>query len=91
MILLNYKDSVIRGQTITPICVFELALKIIQINITSTSKTLISKYIFEWLKVKWIAIWHQQQLLLKEPNRHFSNINKAFSIKNTHGLKMFYM
>lgn len=61
--------------------VFHHTLITIQIGIDIRQSNLISRLAFESLKVKWLAFWGQQRYLLKDPEHHFVNINKALSVK----------
>jgi hypothetical protein len=61
--------------------VFHHTLTAIQIGIDIKQSNLISRLAFESLKVKWLAFWGQQRYLLKDPEKHFANINSALSVK----------
>ena len=54
----------------------------IGIDIDIRQANLTSKLAFESFKNKWLAFWGMQSHLLKNSNHHFSNINKALSVKN---------
>ena len=60
---------------------FHHTLVAIQIGIDIKQSNLISRLAFESFKVKWLYFWGQQRYLLKDPEDHFANINKALSVK----------
>jgi len=62
--------------------VFHRTLVVIKIGIDIRQSNLISMLAFESLKVNWLAFWGQQRHLLKKPEHHFANINKALSVKD---------
>ena len=60
---------------------FHHTLIAIQISIDIKQSNLISRLAFESFKVKWLYFWGQQRHLLKDPEHHFENINRALSAK----------
>lgn len=60
---------------------FHHTLIAIQIGIDIKQSNLISRLAFESFKVKWLYFWGQQRHLLKDPEHHFENINRALSAK----------
>ncbi|WP_350557506.1 hypothetical protein [Psychrobacter sp. CAL346-MNA-CIBAN-0220] len=61
---------------------FHQTLIAIQISINIKQSNLISRLAFESFKVKWLYFWGQQRHLLKNPEYHFANINRAISVKD---------
>ena len=61
---------------------FHHTLITIQIGIDIKQPNLISRLAFESFKVKWLYFWGQQRCLLKDPEYHFANINRALSVKD---------
>ncbi|MGR6834473.1 hypothetical protein [Aliivibrio wodanis] len=80
-LLMRFRYQQNRSHINVIIGVFYYTLVAIQIGIDIKQSDLISRLAFESLKVKWVAFWEQQRYLLKDPERHFVNINKALSIK----------
>ncbi|WP_204165108.1 hypothetical protein [Shewanella algidipiscicola] len=64
------------------VTVFHHALIAIQIGIDIKQSNLISRLAFESITVKWLAFWGPNRYLLKNPEIHFANINKALSVKD---------
>lgn len=61
---------------------FHHTLITIHIGIDIKQPNLISRLAFESFKVKWLYFWGQQRHLLKDPEYHFANINRAISVKD---------
>jgi len=80
-LLMNLRSQQSRTPMDVIIGVFHHTLVATQIGINMKQSNLISRLAFESLKVKWLAIWGQQRYLLKSPNNHFANIDKALSVK----------
>ncbi len=72
-------------QNLSPIYViigiFQRTLFAIQAGIDIRQSHLIARLAFESLKGNWLAFWAQQRHLLKDPEHHFTNINKALSVR----------
>jgi len=80
-LLMRFRQQQNRALINVIIGVFHHTLITIQIGIDIRQSNLISRLAFESLKVKWLAFWGQQRYLLKDPEHHFVNINKALSVK----------
>lgn len=61
--------------------VFNHTLIAVQIGIDIKQSNLISRLAFESLTNIWVAFWGQQRYLLRDPDHHFTSINKALSVK----------
>ncbi len=64
---------------LTPIQVFDLSMKVLQLTKVTVSGKITRSRLFEWLSKKWVFIWSQQRFLLKNSALHESAIMDAFS------------
>jgi hypothetical protein len=80
-LLMRFRHQQNRDPINIIIGVFHQTLIAIQIGINIRQSNLISRLAFETLKVKWLAFWGQPRYLLKDPEKHFANINSALSVK----------
>jgi hypothetical protein len=80
-LLMNFKHQQNNGSINVIIGIFSLTLTVIQIGIDIRQSNLISRLAFLSLKDKWVVFWRLYRNALNEPIRHFSNIDKALSVK----------
>ena len=64
---------------LTPIQVFDLSIKVLQLAGLVVSGGATRLQLYEWLSKRWVFIWSQQRFLLKNPIIHESGIMSAFS------------
>lgn len=64
---------------LTPIQVFDLSMKVLQLTKVTVSGKITRSRLFAWLSKKWVFIWSQQRFLLKNSALHESAIMNAFS------------
>lgn len=64
---------------LTPIQVFDLSMKVLQLAKVTVSGDTARSRLYEWLSKKWVFIWSQQRFLLKNSALHESAIMNAFS------------
>jgi hypothetical protein len=81
-LLMRFRYQQFRTPINVIIGVLHRTLVAIQMVVDIKQSNLISRLAFESLKVKWLAFWGQQRHLLKNPEHHFANINKALSVKD---------
>ncbi len=63
---------------LTPIQVFDLSMKVLQLAKVTVSGDITRSLLYEWLSKKWVFIWSQQRFLLKKPSLHEAEIIRAF-------------
>lgn len=64
---------------LTPVQVFDLSMKVLQLAKVTVSGGTATWRLYEWLSKKWVFIWSQQRFLLKNSALHERAIMKAFS------------
>lgn len=64
---------------LTPIQVFDLSIKVLQLAKVAMSGDTTRSRLYEWLSKKWVFIWSQQRFLLKNSAFHERAIMNAFS------------
>jgi len=67
----------------TPIQVFDLSMKVLQLAKVAMSGDIIRSQLYEWLSRKWVFIWSQQRFLLKNSMLHEAAIIRAFEHGNS--------
>jgi hypothetical protein len=64
---------------LTPIQVFDLSVKVLQLAKVTVSGDTTRSLLYEWLSKKWVFIWSQQRFLLKNSALHEDIIITAFT------------
>ncbi|TKT75827.1 hypothetical protein [Aquamicrobium sp. LC103] len=78
--ILHQLGSDIKGtDLLTPIQVFDLSMKVLQLAKVAVSGDTARSRLYEWLSKKWVFIWSQQRFLLKNSALHENAIMNAFS------------
>ncbi|MEE4016004.1 hypothetical protein V1T76_28360 [Roseibium sp. FZY0029] len=78
--IIHQLGSDIKGNDLlTPIQVFDLSMKVLQLAKVTVSGDTARLRLYEWLSKKWVFIWSQQRFLLNNSALHESAIMNAFS------------
>ncbi|WP_421522038.1 AAA family ATPase [Ochrobactrum quorumnocens] len=78
--IVNQLERDINGaDMLTPIQVFDLSMKVLQLAKVTVSGEATRLRLYEWLSKKWVFIWSQQRFLLKNSALHERAIMNAFS------------
>jgi hypothetical protein len=78
--IIHQLGSDIKGtDLLTPIQVFDLSMKALQLAKVTLSGDDARARLYEWLSKKWLFIWSKQRFLLKNAALHESAIMNAFS------------
>ncbi len=81
VLLSAHMRAIYNNGTVTPLQVFELVLKVLQVADQTKNTDTITKPAFEWLNMKWSFMQKNQRFLLKNPAFYEKIINQKFISK----------
>ena len=82
VLLSTHMRAIYNNGTVTPLQVFELVLKVLQVADQTKNIDTITKPAFEWLNMKWSFMQKNQRFLLKNPAFYEKIINQKFISKD---------